>query len=84
MLRIYKRLLPRWGAYLTDAGDIHLGRLADFLGELALIERAMFRERAAAAQRGDHKVLLPIPKHGTRNPKPYTRNPKPYTRNPKP
>ena len=57
MLRIYKRLLPSWGAYLTNAGDISLDRLGDFLQELGHIEESMFRDRAAAAERGDPKAV---------------------------
>ena len=57
MMRIYKRLLPQWGDYLTCAGDISLPRLGEFLGELGQIEAAMFKNRAQAALRGDQKAV---------------------------
>ena len=57
MLRIYKRLLPTWGAYLTHSGEISLPRLGDFLGELGRIEERMFLDRRQAQQRGDPKAV---------------------------
>jgi len=60
MIRIYKRLLPGWGAYLTNSGDISLPRLGDFLAELGQIEEQMFLDRAAAAKRGDHKAVCVV------------------------
>lgn len=44
---IYKRLLPRAGGYLTDSGQLHLGRLEMLLTELATLELETLEQRAA-------------------------------------
>lgn len=46
LIRIYKRLMPGWKGFLTDAGDVHLGRLQDLLVLVGKTETEMFRKRA--------------------------------------
>lgn len=50
LLRIYKRHLPTWGGYLTDAGEVHLEHLECVLTEIGKIETGMFVRRATDAE----------------------------------
>lgn len=46
MLNNYIDLLPEWGGYMTNKGDIHPGRLEQFFYNLAVFEEEHFRRRA--------------------------------------
>lgn len=46
MFRVYRRLLPTWGGYLTDRNRLHPGRLESFLKVLSRREPGYFENRA--------------------------------------
>ncbi|KIZ04867.1 5'-3' exoribonuclease 1, partial [Monoraphidium neglectum] len=46
LITMYKDALPQLGGYLTDAGDLHHGRLEVLLRQLAELEMATLQERA--------------------------------------
>jgi 5'-3' exonuclease len=68
LIRIYKKLMPEWEGFLTDAGDVHLGRLEHLLKLVGKTETEMFKKRAI-----DQVGPVQPP---TLNPKSQTLNPK--------
>lgn len=46
MFRVYRRLLPVWGGYLTDRHKLHPGRLEQFLQRVCVFEGQYFEQRA--------------------------------------
>lgn len=46
MFRIYRRMLPKWGGYLTRGHCVHTGRLESFLSKIAHGESAYFEHRS--------------------------------------
>lgn len=55
MFQTYKKLLPRLGGYLTNAGSLHRGRLEALLTELATHEAEVLEQRALDANEYDSK-----------------------------
>ncbi|KAI8921534.1 XRN 5'-3' exonuclease N-terminus-domain-containing protein [Entophlyctis helioformis] len=51
LINIWKRKLPAWGGYLTDAGDIDLKRVEDVMGELGKVEDVTFQKRRDEEER---------------------------------
>ena len=47
VLALYKALLPSLGGYLTQAGELHLGRLEALLTHIAAMEQQVLEERAS-------------------------------------
>ena len=46
MFRVYRKLLPSWGGYLTDRHRLHPARLESFLKYVSVYEAAYFEQRA--------------------------------------
>ena len=46
MFRVYRKLLPKWGGYLTDRHRLHPGRLESFLEYVSMYEAMYFEQRA--------------------------------------
>jgi 5'-3' exonuclease len=67
LIRIYKKLMPGWEGFLTDAGDVHLGRLGNLLKLVGKTETEMFRKRATD-QVGSVQPLSLNPQPSTPNP----------------
>ena len=51
LLRIYRRILPALGGYLTENGKINLSRVDVFLSEVAVLEDLIFKARAEAEEK---------------------------------
>jgi len=58
LFSIYKQLLPQMGGYLTQAGELHRGRLEMVLQQLASLELETLEQRA---QVSSHVGALALP-----------------------
>lgn len=46
LMSLYKQLLPKWGGYLTLAGDLNHSRLEQLLTRLGAMEQEVLQARA--------------------------------------
>ncbi|KHN80502.1 5'-3' exoribonuclease 2 -like protein [Toxocara canis] len=77
LIRLYKDMVTRMGGYLTDQGDVHMGRVQKILSGLGEVEdeifktrqekELQFRERNKAKRRRERAATTPayIPSRGS-------------------